>query len=89
MLRILRILWPALLPLILHAAYALWRGARLRAGKPVPSIPGLWFYTLLSSLLIGIALFLVLGFQQEPRHATHYQPTELNADGTLTRERMQ
>jgi hypothetical protein len=85
MLRLLKILWPALLPLLAYFLYVLWRNRQRKKGRVIAHLPSLKFYSIVVSLLIAIGMFLALGVQQTANNSGQYQPAHLREDGTLER----
>ena len=82
MLRLLKILWPALIPLLIYGLWCVRRYRKKQRGEAVGPITQGLFLTLLSSLLIAVACFAFLGAQQKPSHPTGYTPTHME-DGKL------
>jgi len=84
MLRLLKILWPALIPLLGYLAYVAWRSRKRSRGEEMPPLRGVGFWCLVASLLVGIVCFVTLGIEQTSTHPKHYEPAHLNSDGSLT-----
>jgi len=83
MIRLLREIWPALLPLLL---YALWmlraRAHATRRGAQVPRwVEGPWFWAVLASIIIAIVCLLSLGVAEQSVKGA-YVPTHMQ-DGRL------
>lgn len=81
----IKLLWPALIPLLGLAIYMVWRARRRADGFEMPPIRSKVFFACISSLVIAMGLFIMIGMQQQRSDASHYQPTHLNPDGTLSR----
>jgi cbb3-type cytochrome oxidase subunit 3 len=86
----IRLLWPALIPLCAFILFLYWRKKRLAAGNPVPPIEGARFWTIIASILLVLVSLLVLGLSQE-RNADNavYAPAELLDNGELKRGGLQ
>lgn len=82
MIRLLRILWPALLPLLLYAGWCLLRYRKKQAGEEVPALAKPFFRTLVSMIVIGAICFLLLGLEQPANEGKDYHPTHYK-DGVL------
>ena len=82
----IRIMWPAFIPLIAFGAFWLWRKKRIEAGHDVPAIEGVRFWSIISSIVIAMVMLVVIGFSQE-RNANEavYTPAQLNSDGSFDR----
>jgi hypothetical protein len=84
MLTLLRILWPALIPLIVYASWRFWCAHKMRRGEVVTPIKGALFWTLLASAAIAVLCFFALGLAQHSRTEMNYQPSYMK-DGELVR----
>jgi hypothetical protein len=85
---LLKLLWPALIPLAVYVAYMAWRARRKARGMPVADIKNLGFYAVVSSLVLAIALFALLAVSQPRMQTMHYQPAALDRDGSLIRSKV-
>jgi len=69
-------LWPVLIPLLVYVIWmiAVRRKARLK-GEPLPHFrEGPWFWAVVTSLAIGIVLFLSFGLSHEENKGTYIPP---------------
>lgn len=69
--------WPVLIPLI---AYAIWmasvRGRARKAGEPLPHFfrDGPWFWALVASFALAMAMFLFFGLSHESVKGDYVPP---------------
>jgi len=68
--------WPVLIPLLV---YVLWminvRSRARKAGEPLPHFrDGPWFWAVVASLCLGIAIFLFLGLSHESNKGEYLPP---------------
>ncbi len=82
MIRILLILWPALVPLGLYALWCVWRYRRKQAGHAVPPLTHRLYVTLVASILLAAVSFILLGVEQPANEGRSYVPTHYK-DGVL------
>lgn len=82
MIRLLIILWPALLPLLVYASWCVWRYKRKQAGHEVPPIKAKLFITVIATIVIAALCLVVLGSQQKRNDGKGYQPVQYK-DGKL------
>lgn len=82
MIRLLHILWPALLPLLLYVGWCILRYRRKQAGEDVPALAKPFFRTLVAMIVIGALCFVLLGMEQSANEGRDYQPTHYK-DGVL------
>jgi len=82
MLRLLKILWPALIPLLIYAGWCVVRYRRKMRGEEVGPIGRGLFLALLSSLLVAVLCFVVLGAEQHATGERAYVPAHVE-NGTL------
>jgi drug/metabolite transporter (DMT)-like permease len=80
-----RVLWPALIPLVLYGTYVWWRARRRARGLPVPILKNLRFFVLVLCLLMAAASLMFMAALQERGDASQYRPAHMNGDGYLTR----
>lgn len=85
---LLKLLWPALVPLAMYVAYMAWRARRKARGLSVPDIKNLGFYAVVSSLVLAMALFALLAGSQPRMQTMQYQPAALDSDGNLIRSKV-
>lgn len=82
MLRILKILWPALIPLLIYAVWCIMRYRKKQRGEEVGPITQGLFLALASSLAIAVLCFAVFGAQQGANEGRNYVPAHV-VDGVL------
>ena len=82
----IRMLWPALIPIIGFVLFLLWRKKRMQAGHEVPAIEGARFWTIIASIVLCLGALIVVGFSQERNAGTAtYTPAQLHEDGSFDR----
>ncbi len=72
--RILAIIWPALLPMLIYGIWCVRRYKRKQAGEDVPPLSPKFFLAVMASLAIGAVCLLVLGAGQERNSGKTYHP---------------
>lgn len=77
MLRMLKILWPALIPLLIYAVWCVVRYRRKQRGEEVGPITQGLFLALLSSLGIAVLCFVFFGVQQGANEGHNYTPAHV------------
>lgn len=82
MLRLLKILWPALIPLLIYAGWCIVRYRKKKRGEEVGPITKGLFLAVLSSLVVAVLCFVLLGAEQKGTGARAYTPTHVQ-DGVL------
>lgn len=82
MLRVLLMLWPALIPLLFYAVWIARRHARKARGEDVPPITDKLFITVVATFAMAALSFLVFGLTQKPNAGTGYHPVHYK-DGVL------
>lgn len=73
MIRLLKILWPALIPLLIYTLWVWWRARKLAQGHEVPPLSRYRFWAIFSSLLIAVMMLVLLGINQPENAAGHYR----------------
>lgn len=73
MIPLLKMLWPALIPLLLYTLWVFWRARKLEQGQDVPPLSRYRFWAILSSLLIAAIMLILIGFTQPANLAGHYR----------------
>lgn len=82
MIRLLLILWPALLPALFYAVWCVWRYRRKQAGHAVPPVTKRLFLTVGATIGIAALCFVLLGAEQAANSGQGYRPAHFK-DGVL------
>lgn len=82
MIRVLKILWPALIPLLIYAVWCILRYRKKQRGEEVGPITKPLFLTLISSLAIAMLCFVFFGAQQGANEGRNYVPAHV-VDGVV------
>ena len=85
---LLKVIWPALVPLLGYLLYVAWRAHKRAHGQEMPPLRRAGFLSVVACLLLSIGCFVFLGANQQPHQPRQYEPTHLNDDGTLQPARM-
>ena len=82
----IRILWPAFIPLVAFGIFLLWRKKLIAAGHDVPAVEGARFWSIIASIVMALVMLGVIGFsQQRNADSAVYTPAQLNDDGSFDR----
>ncbi len=75
--------WPVLIPLIIYCLWYLFIGRKITIdGKPAMRFrDGPWYWAVLASLLTGVGIFVIAGFDAAPTKGT-FVPARIE-NGTL------
>jgi hypothetical protein len=82
MLTVLRVLWPALIPLLGYASWCVWRWRKMGRGEAVAPLGRGLFWALLASAGIAAFCFFALGLSQKSQEVLPYEPSHYR-DGKL------
>ena len=82
MIRILIVLWPALVPLLLYAVWCVVRYRRKQAGNAVPPVTHRLFMALVATIVLAALCFVLLGAEQQGDNGKVYHPAQYK-DGAL------
>lgn len=65
--------WPVLIPIIVYLLWMAWRRRKAtKAGHEIPTwLDGPWLWAVVSSALIGIGCFIILGLSQDRVDGTY------------------
>jgi len=76
MIRLLKELWPAILPLLLYAAWMLHkRKHAVRQGEHMPRwVEGPWFWAVMASIVVAVACLLSLGASEKSIQGAYVPP---------------
>lgn len=76
MLRLLREIWPAILPLLLYAGWMVRQRKKARSrGESLPKlVEGPWFWAVIASIVIAIACLFFLGLSEESVKGRYVPP---------------
>lgn len=78
MLRLMIKFWPVLIPLIIYVGWFFWAKARARKQdvKGPAFFSGPWWWAVTLTLVIGIAMFVILGISEKPVQG-NYEPAHM------------
>lgn len=82
MIRIVLMLWPALVPMLVYVVWCMWRYKRKQAGHDVPPLTTRLFAAVVTSVLLAAACFVLLGLGQDTNDGKQYHPARYE-DGVL------
>ena len=74
MIRIVMMLWPALVPMLVYVVWCVVRYRSKQAGHEVPPLKGPLFAAVVASIALAVLSFVVLGLGQEANDGKQYHP---------------